>query len=372
MTARPRLLLLITLAEAGGAQTYVAQLLPGLTSAFDVTVAAHGAGPLREAAAAAGVRFVPLRHVRRRVSLSRDALGLVELYRLCRRERPHIVHSSSSKAGVLGCLAAAAAGIPVRIFTVHGWASSWHPGRLDLLGEKLIRSTATQIVCVSEGARARGLAAGTCRSDRTVVIANAIDVRAAPVRSHADGVPTLVTVGRLKAPKDPLTLVRALASLNGASFRAVIAGDGPERARVAEELDGLGLAGSVELVGERGDVPELLAAADVFVLSSRSEALPMSIIEAMAAGLPVVSSGVGGVPELVADGETGFVVPPGDPAALAGALSRLIADPDLRRRMGTAGRARAETLFDLPSFHRAHLDLYARALTARGLPTPAP
>ena len=369
---RTRLLLIITLAEAGGAQTYVAQLAGGLADRFELTVAAHGPGPLREAVAASGARFVPLRHVRRPVSPWRDLLGFLELYRLCRRLRPHIVHANSSKAGVLGCLAAFAARDPVRIFTVHGWGSSWHPGRLYLWGDRLIMRTATRVICVAESELERGLEARTCTPEQTLVIRNAVDVHAFRTAAHEQGLPTIVTVGRLQAPKDPLTFVRALAGLNGLPFRGIVAGDGPERQHVAAELRELGLSGQVDLLGQRRDVRELLADSDVFVLASRSEALPISILEAMAAGVPVVASAVGGVAELVVDGVTGFIVPPGDPDALSDALARLLADSRLRRQMGAAGRARAEALFDLASFHQAHLELYARELAVHGLPVPAP
>src|ERR687895_2207235 len=116
MTERPRILLVVTLAEPGGAQTYVASLLPALVDDFDVTVAAHGPGPLREAVKATGVRFVALRHVRRRINPWRDLLGLLELVVLVRRARPHIVHASSSKAGFLGRIAAWLTGVTIRIF----------------------------------------------------------------------------------------------------------------------------------------------------------------------------------------------------------------------------------------------------------------
>jgi glycosyltransferase involved in cell wall biosynthesis len=372
---KPRLLIIVTLAEVGGAQTYVARLLPALVDRFDVTVAAHGPGPLRAAAAEAGARFTALRHVRRPVSLWRDLLGLLELIRICRRERPDIVHSNSSKGGLLGSLAALVAGVKIRIFTVHGWAFTWHTGRkgkLYLLCERLTGRLSTLLICVSEKERALGVQARTCTYDRAVVIRNAVDVSGTPQAHHGARIATLVTVGRLKAPKDTLTFLRALARLDHAPFRARIVGDGPERERLEAELRVLELDSAVELLGERNDVSELLSAADVFVLSSRSEGLPLSIVEAMAAGLPVVAASVGGVPELVVDGETGFLIPPADEAALASALERLVADADLRRRMGAAGRARAEALFDLPTFHRLHLGLYGDELAARGLPLPSP
>jgi glycosyltransferase involved in cell wall biosynthesis len=173
---------------------------------------------------------------------------------------------------------------------------------------------------------------------------------------------TLLSVGRLRAPKDFLTLVRAVALLEPGSVRLRIAGDGPDRAALAGEIEHLGLGEMVELLGTRTDVAELLAAAHVFVLSSDSEGLPMSVLEAMAAGVPVVATAVGGIPELVADGETGRLVPPRDPAALAAALAAVSADPELRERMGDDGRARAEREFSLAEFRRAHLDVYRAAL----------
>jgi glycosyltransferase involved in cell wall biosynthesis len=368
-TARPRVLLLITLAEVGGAQSYVAALLPALAERYDVVLAAHGEGPLREAAARAGARFVPLRHVRRRIHPLRDLAGLVELRRLMRRERPQIVHASSSKAGVLGRLAAATTHVPIRFFTVHGWAFSAYsglPSRLYRVADRLMASLTTITICVSETELRAGIEAGTCSAERSVVIHNAVDVAGAPRSRHERSTPRLIAVGRLKAPKDFLTLIRAFASLGGDEFEALIVGDGPDGAAVEAEIRRLGLESRVRLAGERDDVPELLAASDVFVLSSRSEGLPVSVLEAMAAELPVVASDVGGLAELVVDGETGLLVPPGDEAALAEALTRLVQDRDLRRSLGAAGRTRAEALFDVATFKRAHLELYARQLELAG------
>jgi len=359
----------ITLAEVGGAQSYVAALLPALAERYDVVLAAHGEGPLREEAARAGARFVSLQHVRRRINPLRDLAGLVELIALLRRERPRIVHASSSKAGVLGRLAAVATRVPIRFFTVHGWAFSAYSGlasRLYRVSDRLMAPLTTVTICVSETELAAGLEAGTCSAERSVVIHNAVDVASAPRSRHDQATPRLIAVGRLKAPKDFLTLIRALAALPDQEYEALIVGDGPDRSEVKAEIQRLGLEDRVQLAGERSDVPELLAASDVFVLSSRSEGLPVSVLEAMAAELPVVASGVGGLAELVVDGETGILVPPGDEAALAEALGRLVEDSELRRRLGAAGRARAESSFDLSAFRRAHLELYDRQLGLAG------
>jgi glycosyltransferase involved in cell wall biosynthesis len=372
---RPRIVLLITLAEVGGAQAYVASLLPALADRFDVVVAAHGPGPLVDAASVPKVRFVPLVHLRRRISPWRDLVAVVELVRLLRRERPEIVHANSSKAGVLGRLAALLARVPIRIFTVHGWAFSAHSGlssRLYRWADRLVRPLTTVTICVAESELSSGVRAATCDPARTLVIPNAVDVAAAPRTRHAGDPRRIVTVGRLQRPKDFVTLVRALQALPAGVFELVVVGEGPDRRRVEQEIRGLGLSDRVHLYGERRDVRELLAGSDLFVLSSSSEGMPLSVLEAMAAGLPVVASRVGGVPELVVDGVTGILVAPGDEQELAAALRRLLDDPALRRRLGDAGRARAEERFDLESFWRAHLTLYSRELARRGLVLPAP
>jgi glycosyltransferase involved in cell wall biosynthesis len=367
MSEKPRLLILITLAEAGGAQTSVSLLLPGLTGEFEVTIAAHGSGPLRDAAKAAGVPFVHLEHMRRAIGPWQDALALLELVRLCRRLRPDIVHAHSSKAGALGRLAAAFAGVPIRIFTVHGWSFAAYgglPGRLYLWVERGLRRLTTAVVCVAAASRDVGLAAGVLRAEHTLVIHNAVDVAAFRAPAQLEGAQRVVSIGRFAFPKDFATLVEALAATR-ADYCATFVGEGPLFQEIAATILERGLTERIHLLGERSDVPDVLASTDVFVLSSRSEGFPVSILEAMAAGLPVVATDVGGVAESVVDGETGLLVPPGDPGALAAALECLLTDSGLRRRLGTAGRERARRHFDTAGFRRAHVELYRRELERR-------
>jgi glycosyltransferase involved in cell wall biosynthesis len=371
----PRILFLVTLAETGGAQTYVSTLVPELVGRYAVTVAAYGTGPLRTSVTQAGAAFVPLRHVRRPISAWRDPLGLLELVVLVRRARPHIVHANSSKAGVLGRVAAWIAGAPIRVFTVHGWAFSASSRPRSVIyhrAESLVRRLTTTTICVSETERAVGLAAGTCDERRTVVIRNGVDVTARPVARPGTDPPRIVAVGRLQAPKDVLSLIRALAKLQQRSFNAIVVGDGPDRPAIEAEVRRLALTRVVHLAGGRDDVAEILAASHIFVLSTRSEGLPISVLEAMAAGLPVVASRVGGLPELVVEGETGLLVTPGEPGELAAAIERLLGDPALRARFGAAGRARVQSQFAVDEFLDAHRELYRRELAHRGLPLPSP
>ncbi len=365
---RPRVLIVATLAEVGGVGTYVAMLLPQLIERFDVVVAAHGPGPLREASLAAGVRYIGLSQLRRPINPLRDLLALAELVRVCRRERPDIIHLNSAKAAFIGRLAGALARVPIRIVSIHGWSFSV-PGipRVAIWADRLVRALTTATICVSEYDREIGVTRGMCVREETVVIHNGIDVLGFEVATHGERrVPVVTSVGRLAPQKDIGTLLRALATLDPTSYRAVLAGSGPDADAVAAEIERLGLVDSVELLGERDDVPRVLASADVFVLSSIYECLPISVLEAMAAGLPVVATNVGGVPELVVDGQTGYVVESRNPRALARALHELLADADLRRRFGQAGRARVETDFGIAQFRSKHVDVYLRELQRRG------
>jgi len=374
-SSKPRVLMLVTLAEVGGAQMSVSHLLPALRRDFDVTVAAHGSGLLRETAQEAGIPFVPLDHLRREIHPWHDLLALVELVRLCRRVRPDVVHVHSSKVGILGRIAAVLARVRIRLYTVHGWSFAAYRGsarHLFLRAERLVRPITTAVICVSHASREQGIEARACDAERTVVIHNAVDTTPFLATTRTEGPPRIISVARFAFPKDFAALVRALAMIS-ADYRATFVGDGPALSDIATVVEMQGLEAKVSLLGARDDVQELLASSDIFALSSRSEGHPVSLLEAMAAGLPVVATDVGGVGESVVDGETGLLVPAGNVTALAAALELLVEDAWLRRRLGTAGRARARELFDLSRFRSSHLEVYQRELERiRGTPAEKP
>jgi glycosyltransferase involved in cell wall biosynthesis len=182
--------------------------------------------------------------------------------------------------------------------------------------------------------------------------------------------PVVGTVGNLTAKKDHATLVDAVARLAGEwpEARLVVVGAGPLEADLRTHAARAGLADRVVLAGSRGDVAEILGAFDVFVLSSRVEGLPIALLEAMAAERPCVATAVGGIPEVVTDGVDGLLVPPGDPDALATAVSKLLADPDRRAELGARAAVRAGD-FDIAAAVRRLEAIYDRALA--GTPGPA-
>jgi glycosyltransferase involved in cell wall biosynthesis len=300
-----------------------------------------------------------------------DAESLARLTRLA--GRADIVHGHSAKAGFLLRLAAALRGRTDRcLFTPHGW-SFWAAdgGRAGTyVGlERLAARWCRVILAVSAHEREAGLAQGIGPAGRYRVVPNGVDLaRFARTPEPVPG--QVIAVGRLARQKRPDIAVRAFAAIRDRVPGATLAfvGDGPERPAVESLVQELGLADAVRLLGARDDVAELLASAHCLLLASDYEGCPLSVIEAMAAGVPVVATRVGGVPEIVADGATGLLAEPRDPAGLARALAGVLTDPALARRLGDAGRERAHEQFGRELMARRIVAIYDEILGARHRP----
>jgi glycosyltransferase involved in cell wall biosynthesis len=345
----PRLLVVVTLAEAGGAQTFAATLVAGLRDGYAIEVAAHGPdGALADACAALGVPFHHVEHLVRDPHPWHDAAAIAELRSLARRVRPDVVQINSSKAGVLARLALAGTGART-VFTAHGWAFSGRGGASGAAyaaAERLVAPLSDAIVCVSSHDLALAREHGISPRGGLHVIHNGVDAPAAPPSRRAPGARLVLgCTARLAPPKDLRTTLDALARPGCERWELRVFGDGPDRARIEAHRDALGLGDRVRLLGNRDDVPAQLAACDAFVLISDWEGLPYSILEAMAAGLPVLATRVGGIGDLVAPDATGELVPPRDAAAAAAVLARWAADPAALAPLGAAGHARARARF---------------------------
>lgn len=279
-----------------------------------------------------------------------DSLSLARLLPLV--ARADVVHGHSSKAGFLVRLAAAAVGRRrACVFTPHGW-SFWAAGgaeaRVYVALERAAARWCRTIVAVSEDERDAGLAERVGRPAQYRVITNGIDVdRFAAAPRPVAG--RILMLGRLAPPKRQDLAVRAVARLrrDHPDAELWLVGDGPARHAVERVVADAEAADAVRLLGTRADVPELLAGAACVVLASDYEGAPLSVLEALAAGVPVVASRAGGIPELVDDGRTGLLVPPDDVEALAAALAAVIGDAARARAMGEAGREEARTRFSL-------------------------
>jgi len=255
------------------------------------------------------------------------------------------VHAHAAKAGLLSRLAARLVGRSSScIFTPHGWSFWAFDGvrrNAYLNIERRAARWCRTIIAVSSFERDVGLTAGIGPPERYRVIANGIDIeRFALAPEPVPG--RVILVARFVSQKDHVAAVRAMALLRRTQPDATLqfVGDGPLRGDVEQLVDSLGLRDRVSFLGEREDVPELLAQASCCLLATHYEGCSLAVLEAMAAGLPVVATRVGGMAEIVSEGATGLLVDPA-PASIARALDALIADPTLARRMGGAGRGEA-------------------------------
>jgi glycosyltransferase involved in cell wall biosynthesis len=269
--------------------------------------------------------------------------------RLIRSTEPDIVHCHSSKAGLIGRLAACAENVPV-VFTVHGWAFENGislPWRMTgLVSEHLVSRLCRNqhVITVAEADRRLAIQKRVQPLSRMTTVHNGVPDTHLRAKPGEGDPPTLVMVARFFEQKDHDSLLRALDGID-LPYRMLFVGDGPRMETVRKLAGEIGLLDRVEFLGDRHDVPELLAGAQVFVLSSLWEGFPISILEAMRAGLPVIACDVGGVDESVIEGETGFLVEPRDVDGLHRAIKRLLGDPELRLTLGAGGRKLFEDRF---------------------------
>ena len=361
-----KILYVITRSELGGAQAVVLTYLQALRTHANLALATGEEGFLADEARAVGVPVFVLPDLVAPIAPRLDCRALRALYKLIREYQPDLVHAHSSKAGLLARLAARMAGVP-SVYTAHGFAftgnarllrkaiaipSEWLGARL---GDSLIAVSAYDGAL---GARYRILA----RNQVNVVHNGLPDVsfRARP----AEGAPVnIIMVARFAPPKDHAFVLRSLAGMH-CDFKLWFVGEGPTAPQVRAEAVRLGLGDRVVFLGARSDVPELLSKAHIFVLASDYEGLPISILEAMRTGLPVVASEVGGVPECVHQDHTGFLVPRSDVNTLRKSLRRLIASPILRERMGQAGRKLFQEQFTAARMIRETLSIYEAVLAS--------
>jgi glycosyltransferase involved in cell wall biosynthesis len=338
-----------------------------------------------------GVPVVTVSALHREISPLRDALATIRLARLIRGQRPHILHTHTAKAGALGRLAALLAGPsarPLIVHTYHGHVLRGYFGSLNAwlfrVVETLLARGTDALVVVSPQVRDDLVALGVAPAKRFVVVRLGIELeqRVAVENGFREnarrllGIPperfVVGWIGRMTGVKRTGDLLRALEALRegGVDACLCLVGDGPERTALEEEAYRLGLARHVLSLGYQEEVARWYSAFDAFVLPSANEGTPVTAIEALAAGRPVVATRVGGVPDVVRDGEDGFLVEVGDARGLAERLAQLAADPGLRGRMGAAGRERVLTRYavdrlaeDVDRLYRALLETAGRAAT---------
>jgi glycosyltransferase involved in cell wall biosynthesis len=272
-----------------------------------------------------------------------------------------------------------AAGVPVVIAHEHTWSFEGQPLR-RVADRHVVARFSDAVIAVSEADRRRMVAEIGMPEERVVLIHNGIDgdgsgdgERVRRELGLPPGAPVLIQTATLRPQKAVEVMIAATAILRRTypELRLLVAGQG-DVARLQGVASAQGVGDGVLLLGPRFDVADLLAAASVGVLSSDFEGMPLAVLEYMAAGLPVVATAVGGVPEIVREGETGFLVARRDPAALAERVSRLLGDPALARDMGERGRRRQREAFSRQAMVGAVTTLYERLLGDKAITVPAP
>lgn len=359
-----RILHVITRGDVGGAQTQVLELATAqLARGHDVSIAAGSPGAMVATAAERGVRVVEIDELVRSVSLLADVRAVGRVRDVIEAERPDVVHAHSSKAGLLVRLAARRHRVPT-VYTAHGWPfqrGAALPQRVvSWVGEWVAGHWWGEVICLTGVERDRAVRARVVPRDRLHVVANGLpDLHIERRERRADRV-VVVMVARVAPPKDHAGVMRALASLGDRRVVVRFVGGGPGFDDAVALADELGLGERVEFLGDRDDVARQLADADIGLLWSRYEGMPLAVLEAMRAGLPVVVNELPGAVELL--GTCGVVVPHA-PAALADALRRLADDPSRSEELGACGRRRFVEHFSVERSERATGEVYAAAIS---------
>ncbi|WP_037306753.1 glycosyltransferase [Ruegeria halocynthiae] len=347
-----RLLYIIDSLRIGGAETLLLDLLDAAQKRGDqVKVAYFTPGPLEAEVARRGVEAVRLSQ-----HGLRDPRALLRALRLTRDWDPHIVHTHLIKSDLVGQLAARLLSRR-RVITLHN-TDPWRKKRVLSGIYRTLTSGADACLAVTENVADHVAHYGGYDRDQIEVVQNGVDLdrfaagQAQPMDLTQFGVPenavVLAKIGRVTAQKDHENFLQAISLLRdrNLNLHVLIVGDGELSGVVQERARSLGLGDDqLTFTGNLRDMPALLAAIDIFVLASKWEGLPMALLEAMASEVPVVSTAVGGIPDLINDGVNGMLVAPSDPSALAGALEHMIADADARRLLGEVGRGTVESRF---------------------------
>jgi glycosyltransferase involved in cell wall biosynthesis len=341
LSTKKIILYIITKSDVGGAQESLYELIKSLNSEYYVHLATGTKGSLTENVSILAVTVHLIPNLVRDIQLFDDFIAVKQSISLIKKLNPDIIHTHSSKAGLVGRIAGWVCRVPT-IFTAHGWGfTSGTPkirGTIALLTEKVLTPFTEKLICVSEYDRHLAISLGITTQNSSVTIKNGVSNINIPIANPIYQPPRLIMVARFNEQKDQTTLLKAIAQLSNPNIHLDLVGSGPSLEACKILAQSLGIAEQVSFLGDRTDVASLLAQSQIFILSTHYEGLPISILEAMRAGLPVIATNVNGIPEEVDHGQTGLLVPRQDVQALADALDTLIQSPETRQKMGEAGR----------------------------------
>ena len=377
-----KILYVITQGEMGGAQLYVATLATAAQASGHealVAIGENGDGYLERELTAKKIKIIRLKHLKRQISPVHDLLGIFELKKLYEEFQPEIIHLNSTKAGVIGSVAGGLYRDKGKIiYTVHGWVFNepMSPVKklLCLTLEKITAKAKDKIICVSDFDRQIGLVEKIAPTEKLLTIHNGIATEQIDFlqRERTDEKlfansgqrPLEIRLGTIanfyptKGLNYLIEAIKLLINTYHIPITLIIIGDGELRLKLEEQIKNSQLEQQIILVGRQNHANTLLKSFDIAIMSSVKEGFPYFLLEAMASGLPIVATNVGGIPEIVNDGKTGFLVPPKNPEALAEKIKLLAKNQDLRQQMGQEGLARVKNKFSQNEMIRKTFTLY--------------
>ncbi len=365
MNSKPILLYIITKSDLGGAQGNVLDLVRAFQPVYDVHVAVGSVGPLTHDVELLNIPIHVVYGLTRNIKLFGDISCIRNLISLLKDIKPDLIHAHTSKAGLIARISGKLCGIPT-VYTSHGLAFSSGTPRvrriISLFAEKFLATISSRVICVSESDRKFAIQVGVGNSKILNTVRYGIYDIQVNLSQPEIQPPRLIMVARFNEQKDQATLLKAIAKIPDFQGHLDLVGSGPSLEACVDLSDHLGISKYVSFLGDRRDVPDLLSRSQIFILSTHYEGLPISILEAMRSGLPVIASNVNGIPEEVEHGLNGFVVPPRDASALAEAIKLLVESLELRESMGKAARHRFEKEFTIDRMVREVGDIYKELL----------
>ena len=362
-----KILFLITRADTvGGAQAHVKDLAISLQQdQHQVLIITGILGIYNDVLKQQGINSIACETLKPQIDPIQDGKSLKFILNTIRDFQPDLLAIHSSKTGILGRIASKISKIPCT-FTAHGWSFTTgvpEPNRsIYKLLEKLVAPLTNKIICVSQCDRKIAIKAGI-NPDRLITIHNGMKDIEPTLKANPDSDRPLkiLMVARFDRQKDHKTLIEAFQDISGAEL--ILVGDGSSFDEMQDLVKKLNLSDRVQFLGFREDVAEIIAQSHIFVLISNWEGLPCTIIEAMRANLPVIASAVGGISELIENGKTGYLIPHGDRVFFKQKLVELLDNPELRVKMGQAGRQKYESQFKFEYMYQKTLSTYGEVVS---------
>ena len=346
----------------GGAQKYVLDVSKELKKdGYEVTVVSSSSGVFKNKICDENINYVGIKTLTREFTLMNDLLTLIFLIRMIIKKRPDVVSLHSIKAGLLGRIACWFTCTTV-YFTAHGWShirdSRGFKKALYITLEKYLSFLCKKVICVSQADLDFAKQIIGIKEQRLCLIPNGVRAVAKVDKKHSNDELKLLSIVRFQAPKDFDTLLLALSKIKNSAWILDILGDGPDFEKVKQEITKFGLKDKVNLLGFKSDIDEHYQNADAVILISKSEGLPMSLLEAMSCSKLLIASNVGGISELIIPEWNGFLIAGNDSKYLSSCIMEIINSPHIIKKYGRNSKIHFDTNYSFNQMYGRLLDLY--------------